>query len=147
MTSSRPRTVLIAVSGLLIACKETTPPAADATGRQPIVLPAEAQDAVRAEMNTMLASLNQILSALPHRDTATIRQAAAASGLATAADPALEKLLPEQFMTWGTQTHRGFDGVAASVSAGQTLDSVVVQLGPITQTCVACHATYRLAGR
>jgi hypothetical protein len=98
-------------------------------------------------MNTMLTSLNRILTALPQHDTATIRQAAAASGLATAADPALEKLLPEQFLTWGVQTHRGFDGVAASVAAGHALDTVLVQLGGITQTCVACHATYRLAAR
>lgn len=145
ITSSR--TVFIVMTALVFACKGATPPAPAADGRQPIVLPAEAQDAVRAEMNTMLASLSQILAALSRQDTAVIRQAAAASGLTTAADPALEKLLPEQFLTWGTQTHRGFDGVVASITAGQALDTVLVQLGAITQTCVACHATYRLATR
>jgi cytochrome c556 len=145
MTSSR--TVLIVITALVLSCKGGTPPAPAANGRQPIVLPAEAQDAVRAEMNTMLASLSQILVALPRQDTATIRQAAAASGLATAADPALEKLLPEQFLIWGMQAHQGFDELNASIAAGHPLDTVLVQLGAITRTCVACHATYRLATR
>jgi cytochrome c556 len=57
----------------------------------------------------------------------------------------LEKLLPEQFLTWGTQTHQGFDALAASVTAGDAADTVLVRLGAITQMCVTCHATYRLA--
>jgi hypothetical protein len=147
MTPASSRTVSVVMLALLPACKGTAPHVPAADGRQPIVLPAEAQEAVRAEMNTMLTSLNRILVALPRQDTAAIRQAAAASGLATAADPALEKLLPEQFLTWGMETHQGFDELNASVAAGHALDTVLVQLGAITRTCVACHATYRLATR
>lgn len=136
--------VLFAASA---ACQQRPSEAPTTDRRQAVVLPVETQDAVRAEMNTMLTSLNRILAALPRRDTAAIRQAALASGLATAADPALEKLLPEQFMAWGTQTHQGFDELAALQGPAAAQDSVLGHLGAITQLCVTCHATYRLAVR
>jgi hypothetical protein len=143
----RAHAVIAAFLALSLGCKGPTREVPTADTRHPVALPPEAQDAVRAEMNGMLTSLNRILVALPHHDTVTIRQAAAASGLATAADPTLEKLLPEQFLTWGTQTHQGFDALAASITPGYANDSVLVRLGTITQTCVTCHATYRLAVR
>lgn len=144
-----PPWILVATTlvGLNLGCKDQPPEAATTDTRQALALPVDAQDAVRAEMNGMLTSLNRILAALPHQDTATIRQAAIASGIATAADPALETLLPEQFLAWGMQTHQGFDSLAASISTDYTADSVVVRLGAITQMCVTCHATYRLAAR
>lgn len=144
MPMRRAQTVFSPLLALLLACKGAPPEAMSADARQPVRLPVEAQDAVRAEMNTMLTSLNRILAALPRQDTAAIRQAAVASGVATAADPALEKLLPEQFLTWGLQTHRAFDALAGSVAAGFIFDTTLVQLGALTQTCVTCHATYRL---
>lgn len=130
---------------IVLGCQGKAPEPATTDARQPVPLPMEAQDAVRAEMNTMLKSLNEILGALPRRDTAAIRAAAVASGLAAAADPALEPLLPEQFLSMGTATHRGFDAIASSVAAGAPAESTLVQLGGVTQGCVACHATYRLA--
>lgn len=129
----------------LLACKAQAPQPASTDARRAVSLPVPAQDAVRAEMNTMLISLNRILAALPRGDTAAIRAAAAASGIATAADPTLEHLLPEQFLTWGTATHRGFDDLGASVASGAPSDTTVVRLAAITQGCVTCHATYRLA--
>lgn len=131
----------------LLACARPAPPAASSDTRQALSLPVPAQDAVRAEMNTMLSSLNQVLTALPLRDTAAIQRAAKASGLATAADPELEHLLPQQFLVWGTETHRGFDTLASRVASGAPPDSLLVQLGTITRGCVTCHATYRLAAR
>src|SRR5512143_3295842 len=109
MTPRALQAILASLLVLGLACKGETPEVPTADARRPIALPPEAQDAVRAEMNGMLTSLSRILVALPRQDTATIRQAASASGIATAADPTLEKLLPEQFLTWGTQTHGGFD--------------------------------------
>jgi hypothetical protein len=139
--------VLIAAAALAggAACQGSEPEAATSDRRQPLPLPVEAQDAVRTEMNGMLRSLNGILLALSRDDTAGIRSAAAASGLGTAADPALEQLLPEQFLTWATQTHQGFDSLAAAVTRGYARDSVLHRVATITGMCVTCHATYRLA--
>lgn len=147
MTHRAPTAIAATIVALSLGCKGQATTATAADTRQPLALPIEAQDAVRAEMNGMLTSINRILVALPRQDTASIRQAAAASGLATAADPLLEKLLPEQFLTWGTQTHQGFDELAASVATTYAPDSVLLRLGAITQRCVTCHATYRLATR
>lgn len=138
---------LVILAAALAGGPACTRPAAEAgttDTRQPLSLPAEAQDAVRAEMNGMLRSLNRILLSVPQGDTAAIRTAAHAAGLANAADPALEKLLPEQFLTWGTETHEGFDALAGSVGTSYDPDTVVAQLGRITQLCVTCHAVYRL---
>jgi len=145
MTIRPSEAFLTTLLALGFGCKGRPAQVLTSDTRQPLALPPEAQDAVRAEMNGMLTSLNRILVALPQRDTATIRQAAAASGLATAADPTLEKLLPEQFLAWGTQTHQKFDELAASLTSTSTPDSVLARLGAITQICVTCHATYRLA--
>lgn len=92
----------------------------------------------------MLGSLNQLLAAGARGDTAAMRAAAARSGLANAADPALEQLLPKEFLHLGMSTHRQFDELAAAVQQGISADSVLARLGTLTSNCVACHATYRL---
>lgn len=103
----------------------------------------EARDAVRAEMRTMLGSLHDILKASMVGDTLAMRDAATRSGLATAADPALEKLLPEGFLQLGVNTHQQFDDLAGALAKGLPRDSVGGRLTRITGNCVSCHATYQ----
>ncbi|HET7601202.1 MAG TPA: hypothetical protein VFK09_12970 [Gemmatimonadales bacterium] len=98
-------------------------------------------------MRTMLASLQGVLKASVAGDTAAMRQAAARSGLAMAADPALEKLLPEGFLRLGMDTHRQFDALAAAIGAGAPRDSVTARLARVAGNCVSCHETYRLEVR
>lgn len=112
--------------------------------RQRLDVPGQVQDAIRLEMRTMLGSLNDLLTAGARGDTAGMRAAAARSGLATAVDPTLEKLLPEEFLHLGMSTHRQFDELGAAVQKGLPADSLLAGLGRITSNCVACHATYRL---
>jgi hypothetical protein len=92
----------------------------------------------------MLGSIHSMLAAVPARDTAVMRQAAIASGMAAAADTALEHLLPEAFLQLGMATHMQFDSLGAAISAGLNADSAIARLGPITANCVSCHQTYRL---
>jgi hypothetical protein len=73
-----------------------------------------------------------------------MQAAAKRSGLGAAADPALEKLLPEGFLRLGVSTHQQFDDLAAALATGIPRDSVVGRLTRITGTCVSCHASYRL---
>lgn len=137
----------LALALLCAACAERQQggEAASADRRQRIVVPVEARDAIRAEMRTMLGSLNAMLEAGARGDTAAMQEAATLSGLANAADPALEKLLPEEFLTMGMGTHRQFDELAAALGRGLPADSVFGLLGGITANCVACHSAYRLA--
>lgn len=115
--------------------------------RTGIMVPAAARNAVLAEMRTMLASLNGVLIAQTTADTARIRLAATASGTAAAADPELEKLLPEAWLQLAMATHRQFDDLAASASRPGGTDSVTVRLARLTGNCVACHTAYRLEVR
>lgn len=146
MRRPRPQSLIMAGAlALLLSCAERHEPAASTDLRTPLHLPAEGQHALRTEMRTMLASLNRILEGLAREDTAAMAGAARASGLATAADPHLEQLLPAEFLRMGVATHRQFDTLAAAIQAGIPRDSVVDRLGRLTGSCVACHETYRLS--
>lgn len=129
-----------------VACVERprAPTQSRADGRQVTRVPLEARDAVRAEMRTMLSSLHDIMNGSLVGDTAAMRAAATRSGLATAADPALEKLLPEGFLRLGVNTHQQFDELSAALATGIPRDSVTGRLTRITGNCVSCHATYQL---
>ncbi len=131
-------TVLFAVG-----CSGDKAPSLDT--RTAVQLTAEQHNAVLLEMRTMLASVNGALGATARGDSVAIRAAANASGMAVAADPALEKLLPADWLKLATQTHQGFDSLAVASGGGR--DTVVARLGRVTTGCVSCHAMYRLTTR
>lgn len=112
-----------------------------------IALPAEGRDALLAEMRMMLGSVNEILAASGARDTAAMRVAASASGMAAAADPKLAQYLPAGFLQLGMITHMRFDSLAAAIAAGAPRDTVTAHLARITAGCTSCHVAYRLAVR
>ena len=132
----------LVAAGFGVACtgaRDTTSLAA----RTAVQLTVEQRNAVLVEMRTLLASVHGVLGAVARSDSAGIRAAANASGTAAAADPALEKLLPAQWLQLATRTHQGFDSLAAVAGAGR--DTVVARLGALTTNCVSCHAIYRVA--
>lgn len=140
--------VFLTLVSLLVGCqsgaaRRASAPPAD--GRTLLRVPAEAREAVLTEMRTMLGSVQGVLDGASRGDTVAVRVAAMASGMATAADPALEKLLPEQFLSLGVATHLAFDSLAVNAAAGPAAS--VRALAGITGTCVACHATFRLEAR
>ena len=124
------------------ACRKKAAQGSDA--RTAVVVPVEARDAILAEMRTMLGSMNGILSSVVSDDTASIRSAAGASGMAMAADPALEKILPEQFLRMGINTHQQFDSLAAASIGPAARDTAIARLARLTGNCVSCHTAYRL---
>jgi cytochrome c556 len=112
--------------------------------RQRLAVPAEARDAVLAEMRTMLAAMQGALEAGARGDTAAMRAAVTPAGVAMAADHSLESLLPPAWMQLAMTTHRAFDALpAAATSPAATMSA----LGRITASCNSCHATYRLEVR
>lgn len=133
--------------------RESHPPAAHPAGEpapsggggpRALALPAEAREAILAEMRTMLGSVQGALDAAARGDTAAVRAAVRPSGMAMAADPHLEELLPADWMQLALATHRGFDSLPGLGSDPATL---AAGLGRITATCNACHATYRIEVR
>jgi cytochrome c556 len=131
-------------AALALGCAEAPAPQTSADGRTPLVVPMEAADAVRLEMRTMLESIHAMLTAAPARDTAAMRQAAIAGGMAAAADTAHEDILPHAFVELGVATHMQFDSLGAAIGAGLSADSAIARLPAITANCVSCHKTYRL---
>lgn len=134
---------------LVLACggPARAPGSRSADRREATAVPLKVSEAVRSEMRTMLGSLHRILTASVAGDTAAMRAAATRSGLATAADPALEKLLPEGFVQLGIATHRQFDDLAVAIAAGAPRDSTDARLARLTGHCVSCHESYRLEVR
>ena len=111
-------------------------------GRTAVVVPVEARDAILGEMRLMLGAVQGVLAGASDADTAAIRTAAAKAGVVMAADPQLEQLLPGAFLRYGRPTHRAFDSLAAHAADGP--DAAIRGLTNITETCVTCHAAYRL---
>jgi hypothetical protein len=135
---------LLMVVGIACVERSRAPAHAGADGRQVTWVPREARDAVRTEMRTMLGSLHEILNGSLVGDTSAMQAAAKRSGLGTAVDPTLEKLLPEGFLRLGVSTHQQFDDLAAALATGIPPDSVASRLTRITGNCVSCHASYTL---
>ncbi len=136
----------VVLAALLSGCR-STPPSGDSRLR--ITLTEEQRLAVISEMNTMLRSVHGSLAAIAHDSAAALTAAAHASGMAAAADPALESGLPAPWKQYAETVHGGFDRLAATgPGAGPALrDSALARLERVTNGCVACHATYRIATR
>ncbi|HUJ76330.1 MAG TPA: hypothetical protein VL359_15820 [bacterium] len=115
-------------------------------GRQAIALSPPERDMVLAEMRGNLAAVQGVLAGLLAKDMQQVSSAARASGMAAAADvtPSLLAKLPLAFKDLGFSVHRGFDELADAAQKGATPDQVLSRLNTQLQSCMACHAAYRL---
>ncbi len=109
-----------------------------------LALPAEAREAILAEMRVMLGSVQAALEAAAVADTAALRAAVRPAGMAMAADPELEAMLPADWMGMAIAVHRGFDSLPGSATDPAT---IAAGLGRIVAGCNGCHAVYRLETR
>ena len=133
---------------VFIGCSQPAPSVhGSADTRELVAVPVDGYDAVLAEMRVLLGSVNGVLGGLVTGDTAAMRAAAAASGTAEAADPALAALLPEGWKQLAERTHVGFDTLAAVLGRAAVRDTVIAKLAAVTPHCVSCHAAYRLGVR
>ena len=114
--------------------------------RQRLILAPTQRGQILVEMRLMLGSVSGIIQGLAIGDLPATEKAARASGMVEAVDvdPQIKKLLPQQFLELGMQTHRGFDKLADQIKAGGSRDDTLRGLAKLTGNCVACHATYRL---
>lgn len=114
--------------------------------RQRLIFAPTQRGQILVEMRLMLGSVSGIIQGLAIGDLPAAEKAARASGMVEAVDvdPQIKKLLPQQFLELGMQTHRGFDKLADQIKAGGSRDDTLRGLAKLTGNCVACHATYRL---
>ncbi len=120
--------------------------APDPDVRTAVVLPAQGRYLILEEMRGMLGSVQGFVTAAARGDTAAMRAAAAASGVAVARDmdPAMQHRLPEEFERLGMSTHAAWDSLAMAVSRGASTDQALARLGAVMGNCVACHTQFRI---
>lgn len=120
-----------------------------ADGRQAIVLGEADRDFVLAEMRALLGAVQGVAAGAAANDTKAVASAARSGGSAVAhgVPPALMASLPLEFKQWGLSVHSAFDDLAAAAEAGEPADWQLGRLSKLMETCVGCHATYRLEAR
>lgn len=124
--------------------KGRTEQAAD--GRRAIVLAAADRDFVLAEMRTLLGAVQGVAAGAAAGDAIAVASAARSAGAATAhkVPPALMASLPLEFKQWGLSVHAAFDDLAAAAEAGEPAEWQLGRLSKLMETCVGCHAAYRI---
>ena len=112
--------------------------------RQRLTLPRTQRNEILAEMRQMLGSLRGILYGLEANDMRTVEGAARPSGMEALASSRLSKELPERFLKFRLQTHKGFDSLADKAKAGGTREDIIKELAALSNNCVGCHGAYRV---
>lgn len=117
-----------------------------ADGRLAITLAAGDRDFVLAEMRVLLGAVQGVTAGAAAGDSRAVAHAARGGGAAIAhhVPPALLAALPLEFKQWGLSVHAAFDDLAAAAEAGEPTEWQLGRLGKLMETCVGCHATYRL---
>ncbi|MBT3414928.1 MAG: hypothetical protein HOA32_14270 [Nitrospina sp.] len=108
------------------------------------LLPVE-RDFVLSEMRLLLEGLQGIISGLANDNFEEVKVAARGSGMAVAQDvnPALILKLPLEFKTIGMGVHKSFDILADNIK-GKSSREILNEVNSIMDSCVGCHATYKL---
>jgi len=111
-----------------------------------MLTPVEGRHLILTEMRGMLTSVQGYVAAAARGDTAGMRAAAQASGMAAARDldPAMQQRLPPEFLRLGMSTHAAWDSLAMDVGRGAPTGQALGRLGTIMSNCVACHAQFRI---
>ncbi len=114
--------------------------------RAPLVLNETEKNYVLWEMREMLVAVQGIIEGLSNEDMERVSSAATVMGTHAADQvPAVTVAkLPLQFREWATETHEDFDAISIAARSGESPDMLTFRLSGMLNTCVACHATYRV---
>jgi hypothetical protein len=120
-------------------------PSAD-NRKEVVLLPGE-RDLVLSEMRILLKSLGDISNGLSQNDFAVIGITAKATGTARleSLPKEIAKKLPPELLNMAVEVHKGFDELADMVKDSKDSQMVNKKIGQITQSCVACHAIYKIS--
>lgn len=114
--------------------------------RQEIVLNAEEKAAVLLEMRQFLTGVQGITSALAKGDVKDVAPIASGLGMKATHDmpAALRTKMPLEFRQKGMAVHQAFDQVAMDAEGLGDVKHTLGQMGVLLQTCVSCHAQFRI---
>ncbi|TGL36777.1 hypothetical protein EHQ52_02555 [Leptospira koniambonensis] len=119
-------------------------------GRIAIHLNPQEKNLVLTEMRGLLTSVNGIVSALAEDDYRRAELAASASGMEMVKkledeEKTILLKLPIEFKQLGFGTHGQFDKIAEDLRQKKDTKLILKELDKLTQNCVRCHATYKIA--
>jgi hypothetical protein len=147
----------LALCGLLLALPATAQHqghhghTANTDSRQAVSFPQPMKDGTLANMRDHLLALAQIQDKLGLGDFDGAAQTAETrlgmSALRTHGAHDVAKFMPQGMQELGTAMHRSasqFAATAQTSSVTGDLKATLAALSKVTQTCVACHATYKL---
>ncbi len=136
--------LLVGAMGYTFMIKGQTVAASD--GRTAIILAEGERTLVLGEMRTFLEVVQGIITAIEKDDMATVAKHARSVGFAAqeGMPASLMKKLPMEFKKLGMGTHKAFDQLAMDATDLGDKDQALKQLGELMQSCVACHAIYRI---
>lgn len=138
--------VLTALTGGAQA--ETAAPAPGGDSRLFVEMPAEAQQLMRQDMLSHLATLDAIVAALAGNDLKTAADQAeqqlgrASMGKHRATGMGPGRFMPLEMRNLAWSMHDAADDFAVEARKGD-MQSALTALRKITSSCVSCHAVYR----
>lgn len=136
-----------AQSGFVVGAPKSDPLAgAMEDPRTPINLTEAEKNLVLWEMRSMLIAVQGITAGLDAGDMKKVAQSATAMGTATAdlIPPQTVAKLPQTFQELAGATHANFDSISIAAKDGETNEMIILRLADMLNTCVACHAIYKL---
>lgn len=140
--------VIAAMGYKFLVAGKTVTVAAD--NRTAIVLEPAERALILQEMRGFLGVVQTVTAALSQEqvDMLIIARAARGQGMAAAGavPPTLAAKLPLEFKTLGHSVHSDFDRIALDAEDLKDAGHTLKQLSDTLSKCVACHATYQIAG-
>jgi hypothetical protein len=131
----------------LLSLALAAPALAQADNREMVDMPAMMQEHMLANMRDHLAAVDEILAALNAEDFATAARVAefrlGMSSLESHGAAHMAQVMPVPMREMGTEMHRAASRLARTAEEGDALRAFRA-LRSVTQSCVTCHAAYRI---
>ena len=115
--------------------------------RTEVLVSTEERNMILSEMRDLLKGVQTIIRSAANNDFKEVSIAARSVGMVMATEvghPALIAKLPLPFKKLGFGVHRSFDKLADEAETLNT-KQVLTETANIMNSCVACHATFRLS--
>jgi len=115
-------------------------------GRTSVVLTKDERDLILAEMRAFLVSVQGVSQAISEHNMGTVAELAHQAGMAAeeGTPGSLLQKIPLAMKKMGFSTREQFDGIAETARTTKDVTVARQQLDTLMQTCIACHAIYKL---
>jgi hypothetical protein len=111
-----------------------------------VVLTKDERDLILTEMRAFLVSVQGVSQAISEDNMATVAELAHQAGMAAeeGTPGSLLQKIPLAMKKMGFSAREQFDGIAETARTIKDASVARQQLDALMQTCIACHAIYRL---